>query len=139
MERAEQSVYLITKYNAIFMAFVTLLFTFFATPIIGFFTREEEVLKYGAEALRIIGSGYVFYGISMVMTSPLNGAGDTKTPTTINFICFWLFQIPFAYFLSIGMDLRSRGALIAVPVAQVFIALLVWYYFYKCKWKEVKV
>jgi putative MATE family efflux protein len=139
IERARQSVLLTAKYNVVLMSFVTLIFLFFAGPIIRFFTQDEAVIKYGVQSLQIIGSGFIFYGIAMVMTQALNGAGDTKTPTVINFICFWLFQIPLAYFLSIGLDLKSYGVVIAVPAAQVLIALIAWYYFQKGKWKEIKV
>lgn len=139
LQRAEQSVMLTAKYNAIFMGFVMLLFVFFSTPIIRIFSQDEAVIAYGAQALQIIGTAYVFYGVGMVMTQALNGAGDTKTPTVINFICFWAFQIPFAYFLAKGLDLKSTGAFIAIPVAETLIALIAFYYFKKGKWKEVKV
>jgi putative MATE family efflux protein len=139
IERAEQSVMLTAKYNAIFMGFVMILFLFFSGPIIRIFSKDEAVVAYGARALQIIGSGYIFYGISMVMTQALNGAGDTKTPTIINFVCFWLFQIPLAYFLAKGIDLKSTGAFIAIPVAETLIALVAWYFFKKGKWKQVKV
>jgi putative MATE family efflux protein len=139
MLRAEQSVMLTAKYNAIFMSFVMLLFLFFAEPIIRFFTHDEQVVAFGVKALRIMGAGYIFYGIGMVMTQALNGAGDTRTPTIINFVCFWLFQIPLAYFLATGIGLKSTGAFIAIPVAESLIALLAWYYFKRGKWKDVKV
>jgi putative MATE family efflux protein len=139
IERAEQSVMLTAKYNVIFMSFVTILFVFFSTPIIRLFSHDEAVIKFGALSLQIIGCGYIFYGIGMVMTQALNGAGDTKTPTIINFICFWLFQIPFAYLLAKGFNLQSTGAFIAIPAAETMIALVAWYYFKKGKWKEVKV
>jgi putative MATE family efflux protein len=103
MLRAEQSVMLTARYNVIFMSFVMLLFLFCANPIIRFFTHDETVVAYGVQALRIMGAGYIFYGIGMVMTQALNGAGDTRTPTIINFVCFWLFQIPLAYFLASGL------------------------------------
>ncbi len=139
IERAEQSVLLTTKYNVIFMSFVTILFVFFAHPIISFFTTDEAVIEYGALALRIFGSGYVFYGIAMVMTQSLNGAGDTRTPTVINLVCFWCFQIPLAYLLVKVIGLKSTGAFIAVPVAECLIAVVSFYFFKKGKWKEVKV
>ena len=86
------------------MAGVMLLFIFFASPIISIFTNEPEVHRVGTLALKIIGSGYIFYGIGMVMMQALNGAGDTKTPTWVSFFCFWLFQIPFAYLLTKGFN-----------------------------------
>lgn len=139
IERAEQSVMLTAKYSAIFTGFVMVLFLFFATPIIRFFTPDEDVIGFGTLSLQIIGSAYIFYGLSMVMTQALNGAGDTRTPTVINLICFWAFQIPLAYFLSKGLNLKATGAFIAVPVAETGIALLAWYFFKKGKWKTIKV
>lgn len=137
--RAEKSVLLTAKYNAIFMGVVMLLFLFFSNTIIRVFTQDEAVVKYGSLSLEIMGSAYVFYGIAMVMTQALNGAGDTKTPTIINFVCFWMVQIPVAYFLSNGLNMRSTGAFISIPLAETFVALASWYYFKKGDWKEVKV
>lgn len=139
IDRAEKSVILTAKYNAIFMAVVMGIFVFFSGPIIRFFSSDEAVIAYGAQALQIMGAGYIFYGIGMVMTQALNGAGDTKTPTLINLFCFWLFQIPLAYFLAIYLDLKSTGAFIAIPVAETLIALVALYFFKKGAWKLVKV
>ncbi len=139
IERAEKSVLLAAKYNAIFMTFVMLLFLFFAEPIVRQFTNDEAVIEYGKLSLQIIGSGYIFYGVGMVMIQALNGAGDTRTPTVINFVCFWLIQVPLAYLLAITFDLKSTGAFIAIPAAETIIALVAWYYFKKGKWKMVKV
>jgi len=138
-QRAEQSARLTAKYNAIFMSIVMLLFLFFAEPIIRFFSDDEAVVAYGVQSLRIIGTGYIFYGLGMVMTQALNGAGDTRTPTIINLVGFWFFQIPLAYFLAVTLNLKATGAFIAIPVAETLIALLAWYYFRKGKWKEIQV
>jgi len=138
-DRAEKSVLLSTRYNAIFMAGVMLLFLLFASPIISIFTNEPTVHHFGVLALQIIGCGYIFYGVGMVMIQALNGAGDTKTPTWINFIGFWLFQVPLAYLLVNTLDMGPVGAFIAIPAAETAIALAAWYYFKKGKWKEVKV
>lgn len=139
LERAEQSVMLSVKYNVIFMGLVMITFLVFPEQIIRIFTSDEAVLGYGAHALQIIGAGYIFFGIGMVLTQALNGAGDTKTPTIINFICFWVLQVPLAYFLAYVLDLKSTGVFIAIPVAEVLIAAMSWYYFKKGKWKKIKV
>jgi putative MATE family efflux protein len=138
-ERAEQSVFLTAKYNAIFMSVVMLLFIFFAEFIIGIFTSDQAVAGYGATALRIIGTGYIFYGIGMVMTQALNGAGDTRSPTVINFVCFWLFQIPLALILVKLLNTGATGIFIAIPVAETVIALLAFWWFKRGKWKMMTV
>jgi putative MATE family efflux protein len=138
-QRAEQSVILTAKYNAIFMSGVMLLFMLFASPIISVFTNDPEVHKTGTLALRIIGSGYIFYGIGMVMINALNGAGDTKTPTLINFFGFWLFQIPFAFLLTKVFNMGATGSFISIPVAETLIAVAAYILFKRGKWKSVVV
>jgi putative MATE family efflux protein len=138
-ERAEKSAMLTMEYNAIFMTAVMIFFLLFASPVIGIFIKDSEARRYGTMALQIIGSGYIFYGIGMVMIQALNGAGDTKTPTWINFIGFWLFQIPLAYLLAKGFHLGPMGAMIAIPVAETAIAIAAYIIFKRGKWKEVKV
>lgn len=138
-ERAEQSVWLTTKYNAFFMTGVMLLFIFFAKPIISIFTHVPEDLAYGTQSLQIMGAGFIFYGVGMVMIQSLNGAGDTKTPTRINLVTFWFFQIPLAYLLVKVFKVGVEGVFVAIPVAETFLATAAWYYFRKGKWKEVKI
>ena len=139
LERAEKSVLLTTKYNVFFMSMVVLLFVIFPEPIISIFTREPNVHAYAVHALRIIGTGYVFYGVGMVMIQALNGAGDTRTPTWINLFGFWLFQIPLAYLMTKGLGWGINGAFIAIPVAETAIAIAAWFFFKKGKWKKVVV
>jgi putative MATE family efflux protein len=139
VDRAEKSVLLATRYNAIFMSFVMVLFLLCAGPIIHLFTDDEAVAAYGEKFLRIIGAGYTFYGIGMVMTQSLNGAGDTLTPTIINLVCFWLFQIPLALLLSMVLGFGSTGAVVAIPIAETVIAIVAYIFFKRGKWKLVKV
>jgi Na+-driven multidrug efflux pump len=114
-------------------------FLFFASPIISIFTKEMNVHHYGVQALQVIGAGFIFYGVGMVMIQSLNGAGDTKTPTWINLFSFWMFQIPLAWMLAKTFNMGPLGAFIAIPVAESALALAAWYFFKKGKWKLVKV
>jgi putative MATE family efflux protein len=137
--RAEQSVLMTAKYSTVFMGTVMFIFVFLAEPIIRIYTRDAEVIHFGTLAMRWIGSANIFYGMGMVMIQALNGAGDTRTPTRISFICFWLFQIPLAYILAVAFQLKATGTFIAIPVAETALALMAWYYFRKGKWKTIKV
>ena len=138
-DRAEQSVWKTGKFSAIFMGIVSVFYLIFANEIISWFTPEPEVIKNGALCLRIIAAGYIFYGYGMVIINAFNGAGDTKTPTWINFICFWLFQLPFAYLLAINLDFGPVGVFAAITIAEVFITVLGVIWFKKGFWKSVKV
>ena len=137
--RAEKSVLLAAKYNAIFMGFVMILFVALAEPIIRIFTDDREMQEIGALALRIIGTGYIFYGIGMVLIQALNGSGDTRTPTIINLVCFWAFQIPLGYILAKPLGMGPTGAFIAIPAAETLIAVWAYIIFKRGKWKTVKV
>jgi putative MATE family efflux protein len=137
--RAEQAVMKTAKYNAIFMAVVSLFFYALADNIVSLFVQQEEVREIATTALRIISTGYVFYGIGMVMINAFNGAGDTKTPTVINIFCFWLFQIPLAYLLAKYFALGPTGVFIAIPVAETLITVTAFILFRKGRWKKVVV
>jgi Na+-driven multidrug efflux pump len=75
----------------------------------------------------------------MVMTQAFNGAGDTRTPTKINFISFWLFQLPLAYISAMVLGWGATGVFVAITLAEVLIAVLAMIWFKKGKWKKVQV
>ena len=75
----------------------------------------------------------------MVVIQAFNGSGDTKTPTWINFIAFWLFQIPFAYLVALYFEVGPLGVFLAVVLAEALLAVLGMIWFKKGKWKQVKV
>jgi len=138
-ERAETSVWVTGKYSAIFMLLVSIVYLVFSPQIIALFTDEAEVIKYGSLCLRVIAAGYVFYGYGMVIINAFNGSGDTKTPTYINFVCFWLFQLPFAYLMAITLDYGPIGVFAAITLAEILIAVIGIIWFKKGKWKLVEV
>jgi len=138
-ERAEQSVWKTGKYNAYFMAIVSVFYFVFAEVILKVFSDEPDVVTYGALSLRVIAAGYVFYAYGMVVIQSFNGAGDTKTPTIINFFCFWAFQLPFAYLAALVFDWGVIGVLLAITFAEALIAIVGIVWFRKGRWKTVNV
>ena len=138
-DRAEKSVWVTGKYNAIFMVIVSIVYLVFAPQILGFFSDESGVIQAGALALQVIAAGYVFYAYGMVVIQAFNGSGDTKTPTWINFIAFWLFQIPFAYLVALYFEVGPLGVFLAVVLAEALLAIIGMIMFKKGKWKQVKV
>lgn len=138
-DRAEKSVWITGKYNALFMAAVSVVYLFFAHDIIAWFNTADVVVEYGGLCLQVIAAGYVFYAYGMVVTQAFNGAGDTATPTKINLFAFWLFQLPLAYLASITLNLGAMGVFLAITSAEVLLALVSVFWFRKGKWKKVQV
>jgi len=138
-DRAEKSVWKTGKYNAYFMGLVSIIYIVFAPNLLELFSNKPDVIEYGALCLRIVAIGYVFYGYGMVIIQSFNGAGDTKTPTIINFFCFWLIQLPIAYILAITLDFGPSGVFWGITVAEILVAIVGIILFKKGKWKQVKV
>jgi putative MATE family efflux protein len=138
-DRAEESVIKTAKYNALFMISVSLILFLFARVIVSFFTSDTSVQEYAILAMRIIGAGYVFYGVGMVMSNAFNGAGDTRTPTYINLFGFWFFQIPLAFILAKWVGLGPLGVFISIPVAETAISITAWFLFKKGRWKKINI
>jgi putative MATE family efflux protein len=138
-ERAEKSVWLTGFGNMLFLAGVGIVFIFFAKPLVALFTNDPEVTPYAESCLRIVSYGYIFYAYGMVIVQAFNGAGDTYTPTLINLGCYWLFQIPLAYALSLPLQTGAPGVFIAITVAESLLAVVGILVFRRGKWKEKKV
>ncbi len=99
-DRAEISVWRAGLYNMVFLLGVAVVFIAAAEPLIRIFSIDPEVVRFGVSCLVWVSIGYPFYAWGMVMVQAFNGAGDTYTPTVINFFCYWLFQLPLAYVLA---------------------------------------
>jgi putative MATE family efflux protein len=138
-ERAEQSVWRAAKYNAIFMMAVGIVMIALAPQIVSLFSTEPEVIRYGTSCLRILGVGYPMYSVGMIIIQALNGAGDTITPSVMNFICFWLLQIPLAYWLATDAGLGPNGVFLAIVIAETVLTVLSVLVFRKGKWRSSQV
>jgi putative MATE family efflux protein len=137
--RAEQAVWRAARYNFAFLGTVGVLFLVFAGNIASIFSTEPVVHQQASLCLRIVAAGFLFYAYGMVVTQALNGAGDTRTPTIINFLCFWLLEIPLAFVLSRALGLGPTGVYLAITIAFCTVAVLGVALFRRGRWKVVKV
>lgn len=135
-DRAETSVWRAAIVNMSFLAFLSVMFLFFAEPVVRIFSTNEEVVRNGVLSLRIVTAGYIFYAYEMVIGQSFNGAGDTFTPTFLNFIAFWIIQIPLAYYLATVIQWGATGVYISIAVSSSILAVMAIYVFRKGKWKS---
>ena len=121
------------------MTLIGVLMIAFAPQIVALFSSEPEVIRYGTSCLRILGVGYPMYAVGMIIIQALNGAGDTTTPSAMNFICFWLIQIPFAYWLATSAGFGPNGVFIAIVFSESLLTAMAVYVFRKGKWRDQQV
>lgn len=138
-QRAETSVWRAAFLNMVFLATVSVIFIIGAPFFIGIFTSEPAVVEAGVMSLRIICLGYIFFAYGMVLSQAFNGAGDTRTPTIINFVAFWLVEIPLGYLLAIGFGYGLAGVCFAIAGAETLQAVICIIVFKRGKWKSVEI
>jgi putative MATE family efflux protein len=134
-DRAERAVWQAALYNMVFLGAVGILFVALAPQIIGLFTADPMVQKYGGIGLRVLSGGFLFYAYGMVLTQSFNGAGDTWTPTVINLFVFWLFEIPVGYVLAVRAGVGPSGVFMAQAVAYSALAVISAVIFRQGRWK----
>ncbi|MFQ5601752.1 MAG: MATE family efflux transporter [bacterium] len=138
-DRAERSVWLSAIINMFFLGAIAVIFISFSEFLVRLFTSEPKVVSIGSDCLRYISYGYLFYAYGMVMTQAFNGAGDTATPTVINFFCFWLLEIPVAYLMALSFGFAEKGVFLAIILAESMIGIVGIILFRRGRWKEQKV
>jgi Na+-driven multidrug efflux pump len=117
------------------MLFFAVIFLSWPNFFIQLFIDDTAVIAYGSTGLRIISLGYLCYGFGMVMPQAFNGAGDTTTPTLINFITFWIIELPLAYLLANSLGMRENGVFYSIVFAESLMAIMGIWLFRQGKWK----
>ena len=138
-ERAERAVWVAARINMLVLGLTGALFWVFAPIIVSWFTEAPEVRLVGTNGLRTMSLGFPLYALGMVLEQSFNGAGDTRTPSWMNFVVFWLFQLPVAWYLSQHTTLGYRGVFTAVVMAYTALALVSAFFFRRGTWKNKQV
>jgi Na+-driven multidrug efflux pump len=138
-ERAEAAVWSAARMNLVFLGSVGIAFLLLAPQVVGLFAVDPVTERFAVQGLRIISMGFFFYAYGMVLTQSFNGAGDTWTPTWLNLVCFWLWEIPLAWLLSFRAGWGPAGVFTAITIAFSTLAVASALLFRRGRWKEVAV
>jgi putative MATE family efflux protein len=138
-DRAERSVWITGFWNMIFLIGVAIVYFINSEALVKIFSDDAKVISVGGMWLRIVSYSYFIYAWWMVAVQAFNGAGDTVTPTKINFVFFWLIQIPLAYILSQLLGFEYSGVFWAIFISETSVGLFTLWLFTRGKWKYVNV
>ena len=92
-------------------------------------------MQSGVTCLRVVSFGFFVYALGQVMVNAINGAGDTTTPIWINFIAFWLLEIPLAFLFTKVMGLHIHGVCYSILIADTALTFIALAVFRRGKWK----
>jgi putative MATE family efflux protein len=135
-ERAARAAWMAAGYNVVFLGSLSVVFYALAYPVVAIFTADPEVTAHAVECLRTVGIGFALFAVGMTLSSALNGAGDTWTPTWINLGCFWCFEIPLAFVLARPLGWGPQGVYDAITVAFMVHALVCIALFRRGNWAK---
>jgi putative MATE family efflux protein len=138
-DRAEKAVWMTGLYNMLFLGSIGVFFIVFATPVVRLFLSDPAVVPIAAVALRTFACGNIGYAYGMVMLQAFNGAGDTLTPTIVNFFGFWVLELPLAWVLASTLDMRAEGAFLSIVIAECSMAVAGMVLFRRGRWKRQKI
>ncbi|MCP5358270.1 MAG: MATE family efflux transporter [Pseudomonadales bacterium] len=139
IDRAVSTVWQVAKYNVVYMMAVALVIIVVPRAIMEVFTTEPQALGFGIDALRIMSYSFGFMALGMVAVQAFNGAGDTMTPMWINVFCYWMVQIPVAYWMATKLTMGPYGVFWSVFLAEILMGIVGVLCFMQGRWKHQKV
>ncbi|MEE8413678.1 MAG: MATE family efflux transporter [Dehalococcoidales bacterium] len=138
-DRAEKTGWLAAGLFTCIMALASIGIWFGAENIIRIFNTEPGLVEIGAAFMRIQILGYLVSGFTVVLSTGLNGLGDTFTVMLVTLLTMWLVQVPLAYILPKYTSLGIYGVRWGMVSAQVLRATFYPIYFRIGKWKNKKI
>ncbi|ABR49156.1 MATE efflux family protein [Alkaliphilus metalliredigens QYMF] len=122
-----------------FMVIVGIIFYIFAPVLAGLFTKDENIINQVVQVLRIIALFQPFLCITLVITSALQGAGDTRFPMYSSLIGILGIRVLGVYILCMRLGFGLVGVWIAYAIDITVRGVILMIRYLKGKWKEVRI
>ena len=123
--------------STIFMGCIGIIFFIIAPSIAKEFTLNVGTQNLVISVVRIIALFQPLLSLTFVISSALQGAGDTKFPMYLTFICIWGIRIVLGYTFAIIFNLGLIGIWIAYSIDISFRGIILLIRFLKGKWISI--
>jgi MATE family multidrug resistance protein len=110
--------------GGIFMSICAILLTVFNQFIVEISVNDTEVQRITAGLLFIAAMFQLSDGVQAVSLGALRGLSDTKTPTLITIIAYWVIGIPVGYYMAFSLNLGLYGIWYGLSIGLTFSAIL---------------
>ena len=118
-----------------FMLVLSTLLFIFAEPLIRIFSRDAGVIELGRTVLRIVAFGEPFYGLNLVISGTLAGAGDSRHAFLYSAIGMWGIRTPMCLLMVKVLGWGLAGAWLAMAADLIVRGILCTLRLMSGKWK----
>ncbi len=113
-----------TTMSVAFMALCSVLLLTFPEEIFKIFTSNPEMLSLGLPILHIAAFYLMFDGCQVSLSGILKGLKMTKIASVSLIAGYWLFGLPFGYFLAYHYHMSLRGFWIGLATSFLFMTII---------------
>jgi MATE family multidrug resistance protein len=125
--------------GSILAAIIAALFMLIPNILLGLFSSDPNVLRYGGPLL-MVGALYQFFdAIAIVSDGALRGAGDTRWPFVIRCLLSWLVFLPLAYLLAVPVGWGLTGAWLGGLGQIILLAIFLVFRFRSGAWRRIRI
>ena len=110
----------------------------FGGQIVNIYNSTPEIVEMGGKLLAIVAITQPFQSSQFVTTGALRGAGDTKYPAVVIFICTLIVRSVLGYIFVIQLDMGLIGAWFAIVVDQLLKTAMIFARYNTGKWRFFK-
>lgn len=138
-DRAEASAQQSLKGSLVWMSLMGVGFVVFRHPLMTLYTIDPEVQRLGELCLIFIGLTQPMQSVSVVVSSALRGAGDTRATMVITSVSVWLVRVGLGYLIGIRLGLGFVGVWLGWAADFITRAVLIYLRFRSGRWKKLRV
>ena len=110
----------------------------FGGQIVNIYNSTPEIVEMGGKLLAIVAITQPFQSSHFVTTGALRGAGDTKYPAVVIFICTLIVRSVLGYIFVIQLNMGLIGAWFAIVVDQLLKTAMIFARYNTGKWRFFK-
>jgi MATE family multidrug resistance protein len=107
-----------------FMAVCALAFLTAPRWILGWYTRDPQIIAVGLSLMVMAAAFQVFDGAQVAGLCALRGAADTRVPMWMTVLAYWVIGAPAAYLLGFHTPLGAQGVWMGLVVSLLVAAVL---------------
>lgn len=110
----------------------------FGGQIVNIYNSTPEIVEMGGKLLAIVAITQPFQSSQFVTTGALRGAGDTKYPAVVIFICTLIVRSVLGYIFVVQLNMGLIGAWFAIVVDQLLKTAMIFARYNTGKWRFFK-